>query len=282
MTQSQFVLFDEMVGQDGNLGVMTLNRPQVLNALNHAMFLSLDQQLTTWAEDPNIKAVVIRAAEGRAFCAGGDIRHAHQLKMNNDPELVNFFRDEYEMNKRIYHFPKPYIALLDGITMGGGVGVSLHGSHRIGTEKLSFAMPETSIGFYPDVGTTHFLSRLPNQIGIYLGLTGVRINYADCLAIGIVQQVVAHDTLEKVLNSLAQSPLPDNQTVTKIIQPFCMSVEESTLLKHRDEINSCFSKNSVEEILQALENYPTEWCQQTAELLKANFQHSGIRSLEFT
>lgn len=262
------IQFEEISGKDGNIGLITLTRQQALNALNHRMFLALGDQLAEWDNAAHVKAVVIRAAEGRAFCAGGDIRHAYDLRMANDPAITTFFRDEYQMNKRIHHFSKPYIAFLDGITMGGGVGISIHGSHKIATEKLMFSMPETGIGFYPDVGTTFYLARTPNHIGTYLALTGARINADDCKAINFVQSVVIQDNLQKILDKLIVTSLPDKNAVTQIINQFSLPASASKLIEHKNEIDQCFSKNTVEEILQALEMTGSEWCLQTAEIIK--------------
>lgn len=263
------IIFEEVPASDGKIGVITLNRQQVLNALNHEMFIALDGQLAEWQQNATIKAVVIQAAEGRAFCAGGDIRSAYERKLKNDPTLIDFFRDEYRMNLRIHHYPKPYIALLDGITMGGGVGVSIHGSHRIGTERLVFAMPETQIGFYPDVGATYFLSRLPHQFGIYLGLTGARIGYADCLDLGIINEVIDRDSLSKIIPALSKAETLDKNSVTHILKQFSISAPTGELSAHQEEIETCFAKNTIEEILHALESHPSEWCQQTAAVIKA-------------
>lgn len=262
------ILCEEIPGQDGDLGVITLNRPKVLNALNHAMFLALDDQLAQWENNAHIKAVVICAAPGRAFSAGGDIRYAYERKLAHDPSLSHFFRDEYILNSRIHHYPKPYIALLDGITMGGGAGVSIHGSHRIATERLVFAMPETAIGFYPDVGTTYYLARMPHKIGFYLGLTGAKISYADCYALGIVQEIVTPDSLEKIIPTLANASLPDKNAVTKVLAPFSIPVPSSEIFQYKNEIEFCFSKNTMEDILYALENSSNEWCQKTAAIIK--------------
>lgn len=262
------VIFEEMPGENGNLGIITLNRPKVLNALNHPMFTAIDKQLIQWEQQENIKAVVIRAVEGRAFCAGGDIRHAHERKRANDDNLTEFFGDEYRMNARIHHFPKPYIALLDGITMGGGVGVSIHGSHRVGTDRLVFALPETGIGFYPDVGTTYYLARFPHKIGFYLGLTGAKISFADCYALGIVHEIVARESLTHIIAALAETSLPNHQVVTDILKPFGQSVPASELLQHQEDIAECFSKATVEEIVEALEKNTSAWCQQTAAVIK--------------
>ncbi len=262
------IIFSELPGHNGNLGLITLNRPQVLNALNHEMFLALDENLAEWDKNRDIKAVIIQATEGRAFCAGGDIRSAYEKKLAKDPALYTFFADEYRMNSRIHHFSKPYIALLNGITMGGGVGISIHGSYRIATDRLVFSMPETNIGFYPDVGTTYVLSRLPHRVGYYLALTGARISYADCYALDIVQEVVAQESLPKIIQVLSQATIPDKSAVRGLINQFAISPPKSDLLQHQKEIETCFSKYSVEEIINALENSTSEWCQQTAEIIK--------------
>lgn len=262
------VIFEELLGKNGNVGLITLNRQKALNALNHRMFIALDTQLEEWQNKKDIKAVVIQAAEGRAFCAGGDIRHAYDLKKANDSTIVSFFRDEYRMNSRIHHYPKPYIALLNGITMGGGAGLSIHGSHRVGTEKLILSMPETAIGFYPDIGATYFLSRLPYKIGMYLGLTGARINDKDCFALGLTQFIVAEESLSKILTTLVETSLPNNDAVTTVLKQFSTSVPPSDLMKYKDEIEACFSRNTVEDIVHALENHSSDWCKQTADIIK--------------
>ena len=262
------VIFEEMPGKNGNLGLITLDRQNALNALNHAMFLALDKQLTDWTENSSIKAVVIRAAEGRAFCAGGDIRHAYERGLAKDPILGEFFGDEYRLNARIFHFPKPYIALLDGITMGGGAGISINGSHRVGTERLVFAMPETGIGFFPDVGASYFLSRLPKKMGFYLGLSGAKISYQDCFALGLVEQIIARDSQAKLIEMLADTVSMKKEDVSAVIKSFAAPVAPSTLMDHANEIETCFSGHTVADILQALENQGSEWCQQTADIIK--------------
>lgn len=262
------IIFEELPGEHGNVGLITLNRPQVLNALNHDMFLALDAQLAVWEKKSDIKAVIIRAVEGRAFCAGGDIRSAYEKIRIQDPSIDEFFMNEYRMNSRIHHFPKPYIALLDGITMGGGAGISINGSHRIGTEKLLFAMPETSIGFYPDVGATYFLSRLPHHFGYYLGLVGARISYADCLALGLIQSVVKPDSLPAIIDAIKSAKISNKNAITEILNAFSIQAPSSDLLTHQQEIETCFSKPTMEDILDALENATSEWCQKTAAIIK--------------
>ena len=260
------VLFEEMPGNGGNLGLITLNRPQVLNSLNHAMINALHAQLKFWATADHIKAVVIRAADGRAFCAGGDLRSTFDRFRTHDDTLHMFFRDEYQLNRFIFHFPKPYIALLDGITMGGGVGISIHGSHRVATDRLLFAMPETGIGFFPDVGGTYFLPRLPGKIGFYLGLTGARIGSDDCVALGIAQHKVEREKLSELINALAQEKFSSNAktSVTEIIDQFKISTQPSPLIEQQSAIDQAFSADTMENILQVLRQSSNKICQEAA------------------
>ena len=171
---------DILFERRGAAGLITLNRPQALNAVTHAMALALRAQLDAWASDPAITRVVIQAAGERAFSAGGDIRVLYDLgKAGRHDEALQFWRDEYPLNAAIKSYRKPYVALIDGLVMGGGVGVSVHGSHRVAGDRFSFAMPEVGIGFFPDVGATWFLPRMPGELGTYCALTGERFNCAD-------------------------------------------------------------------------------------------------------
>ena len=181
---------------------VTLNRPDVLNAVTHNMVLRLEERLREWAEDDSVSVVSISGAGGRAFAAGGDIRklHADGLKLGSGSCL--FYADEYRVNTLVKRFPKPYVALMDGIVMGGGVGISVHGSVRMAGPATKFAMPETGIGLFPDVGGSYFLPRLPGEIGMYLGLTGVRLGAGDCIDAGIAQLHVASDRSGDALASL--------------------------------------------------------------------------------
>ncbi len=264
--QSNDILFEELTGKNGNIGLITLNRPQALNALNHHMFKVMRIHLNTWQGQPSIKAVLIRAAEGRAFCAGGDVKSVYEKRLNKANDVEDFFKDEYAVNRLIYHYPKPYIALLNGITMGGGAGVSIHGSHRIATERMSFAMPETAIGFFPDIGASYFLSRVPHKIGFYLGLSGNRIAYNDVFDLGLVDYVISSDKQNQLIQCLVETDLPSKQAVTNIINDFTIPVPSGELLKHKQVIESCFSYPSVEKILEALE-LSTDWCKQVANTL---------------
>lgn len=264
------VLFEELTGQGGNIGIITLNRPQVLNSLNQNMILAMTAKLKEWQNADNIKGVIIRAAGERAFCAGGDLRFTYERYKNNDPLLSTFFRDEYQLNRLIHHYPKPYIALLDGITMGGGVGVSIHGSHRVATDHLLFAMPETGIGFFPDVGGTYFLPRLSGKMGFYLGLAGAKLGSDDCLVMNIATHKISHDALPDVIEALAQEAFGSDAKakVSKIIERFCITTNRFSFSKHQDEIDNCFSKHSIEDILHALQHSSNELCRDTVNILK--------------
>jgi enoyl-CoA hydratase len=263
------ILFSELEGAGGSLGLITLNRQSVLNALNHHMFSELNRQILAWDEAPHIKAVVITAAPGRAFCAGGDIRTAWEIGKKNPDLLPAYFGTEYQMNKCIYHFSKPYIALMDGICMGGGAGISIYGSYRAATQEFTFAMPETGIGFFPDIGASYFLTRLPKKMGLYLGLTGVTIPYNDCLALGLIDVVITPDSISKIITDLQNTSLQNHSdaTVAEIIRKYSKLAPESELMQHQGEIETCFSKNTIEDITETLIRYPGAWCEKTANLL---------------
>jgi len=263
------VLFTEVSGKGGNLGLITLNRPAVLNSLNHAMVNAMHAQLKTWAAANHIKAVVIHAAEGRAFCAGGDLRLTYDRIKARDPIMTEFFHDEYQLNRAIFHFAKPYIALLDGITMGGGVGISIHGSHRVATDRLLFAMPETGIGFFPDVGGSYFLPRLPGKMGTYLGLTGARLASDDCIALGLAQVKVAQASLPDVIHAMAHSVFTTDarQSVTDILGQFQVAAAPSKLMAEKNAIDACFSGNTMEEIMSELQHCTNTVCKDAAGVI---------------
>lgn len=184
-------------------GVLTLDRPKTLNALSNGMVRTVSEALASWRGDPSIQAVLIKAVPGKAFCAGGDIRVvAEATQQGGIAAAARFFADEYRMNWRIGTLGKPYVALMDGITMGGGLGISVHGTHRIATERTVAAMPETAIGFFPDIGASHFLPRLPSRTGLYLGLTGARIDGATATRLGIATHFMASTALEALETSL--------------------------------------------------------------------------------
>ncbi|MFF3322555.1 enoyl-CoA hydratase/isomerase family protein [Streptomyces sp. NPDC002889] len=231
---------------EGRAGYITLNRPRALNALNHAMVLAVDAALADWEQDDAVRVVVISGAGERGLCAGGDIRAIHDDARSGGRESVAFWRDEYRLNARIARFPKPYVAFMDGIVMGGGVGVSAHGSVRIVTERSTLAMPETGIGFVPDVGGTHLLAQAPGELGTHLALTGNAVGAGDALLLGLADHFVPSGRLADLAASLAGTD------VNEAVRRFTAPAPEGELAAHRGWIDHCYAADSVEEILQRL------------------------------
>jgi enoyl-CoA hydratase len=248
----------------GQLGLLTLDRPQALNALTHGMINIITARLTEWAQDPGIGCVAIRGAGERAFCAGGDIRAVQQAVIADTQAGADLLRDEYRMNALIGSYPKPYVALLHGITMGGGAGVSVHGRYRLADPSLSFAMPETGIGFIPDVGGSFFLSRAPGEMGLYLGLTGTPIGLADALDAGLMTHAVNRADFGAVLDALAAG-----ERVDKAIAPFAGKVGAGPLREHRRRIQTIFSASSVEAVLERLDRDGSDFARGMAQVMRS-------------
>jgi enoyl-CoA hydratase len=233
----------------GAAGLVTLNRPQALNAVTLGMVRALTRQLQEWRDDPAITRVVLTAAGGRAFSAGGDIRALYDAgTTGRHDEMLAFYGEEYVLNTMIKHYPKPYVALIDGIVMGGGVGLSVHGSHRVAGDRFSFAMPEVSIGFFPDVGATWFLPRLPGQLGAYCALTGERLNAADAVAATIATHRVSSSRLAELAGALCGAV-----SVDATLAGFAEPAGEGTLAARRGAIDGLFKGDRVEDILAALD-----------------------------
>ncbi len=245
MSAQSEILFERR----GAAGIVTLNRPPALNALSFAMVLALRDRLAQWAADTNVSRVVIQAAGGRAFCAGGDIRAIFDLhKAGRTEEVIDFWRKEYPLNAAIKHYPKPYVALVDGLVMGGGVGISMHGSHRVAGDRFSFAMPEVGIGFFPDVGATYLLPRLPGKTGTYLALTGNRIGAADAVALGVATHRVASARFPELLEALCQSG-----DIGTTLDAFVGEPDPVPLALRRALIDRAFAGATVEAILAVLD-----------------------------
>jgi len=267
MSEDQEILFE----QKGQLGVITLNRPKALNALTHEMAVALDKQLQVWGADDSIKAALIKGAGEKAFCAGGDIVKLYKEGKAGSDYPARFYHDEYICNARVKHFPKPYIAFIDGIVMGGGVGVSVHGSHRIATEKTLFAMPESGIGLFPDVGGTYFLPRCPGEIGMYLGLTGARLKGADSIYAGIANSYMQSVNLEGLEQSLStmQFSADPYQDVSQLISVYAEDPGASGLAELQSLIDTHFSHSTIEEILASLDGDSGDWAAKTAKGLRS-------------
>ncbi|NXE76571.1 HIBCH protein, partial [Cochlearius cochlearius] len=241
----------------GGAGIITLNRPKVLNALNFSMIQQIYPQIKTWEQDPETFLIIIKGTGGKAFCAGGDIKAITDAGKVGDRLAQDFFRAEYTLNNAIGTCKKPYVALIDGITMGGGVGLSVHGHFRVATEKTLFAMPETAIGLFPDVGGGHFLPRLPGKIGYYLGLTGFRLKGRDVLKAGVATHFVDSERLPALEKDLIALKSPSTENVAELLNSYHVKSkvdqEKAFVLdEHMEKINSVFSANSMEEIVKKL------------------------------
>ena len=248
----------------GHAAHITLNRPRALNALTHTMVRRIDEALVEWERDPAVKTVVITGAGERGLCAGGDIRAIHDDARDGDGTAsAGFWRDEYRLNARIARYPKPYVAVMDGIVMGGGVGVSAHGSVRVVTERSQVAMPETGIGFVPDVGGTHLLARAPGESGTHLALTGAQIGAADAQLCGLADHCVPAASLPGFLEALAELP------VREALDGHVRTPPEGVLAARRDWIDGCYAAGTVEEIVRRLLAHGDPAAKETAETLLA-------------
>jgi enoyl-CoA hydratase len=239
-----------LIESRGRLGLITLNRPAALNALTLGMVRAMRSALDRWAADPAIASVAIRASGSKAFCAGGDILTIYRQKQAGHPEeSLIFWAEEYALNRLIKRYPKPYLAFIDGIVMGGGVGVSIHGSHRVAGEKFQFAMPEVGIGFFPDVGATWLLPHMPGETGTYCALTGERLKTADAVATGIATHHVASARFPELLDGLCGTVRVD-----ALLAAFAEPAGDSALIHRSAAIDRLFVDGRVEDILARLDS----------------------------
>lgn len=248
----------------GALGLITLNRPKALNALTHGMCIGLHRKLDEWAADRTIATVAIRGAGPRAFCAGGDIRAMWESVCDKTNFAASFLADEYRLNAAIASFPKPYVALWHGIVMGGGAGVSVHGRYRLADRTLAFAMPETAIGFVPDIGASYFLSRLRGDAGIWLALSGQRIGQGDALALGLATHAVDQADHDALIEQWARGVAADIAIASFTRQP-----EAAALMIERSRIAILFAAPTVEAILERLERDGSVFAVGAAQILRA-------------
>ncbi|MBL8551830.1 MAG: enoyl-CoA hydratase/isomerase family protein [Hyphomonadaceae bacterium] len=241
--------------QEGRLGRITLNRPAALHALTRAMCAAMIEALLAWRTKAEVAAVLIDHAPGtRGFCAGGDIRMLAESGAGDGAAARDFFFTEYRLNHLLKTYPKPTIALMDGVTMGGGVGISVHGAFRVATARTTFAMPETGIGLFPDVGGGWFLPRLPGKVGAWLALTGARLKAADCLAAGVATHFVPSADLPRLAERLAA-----DAAIPQTLAEFAKDAGAPAELAHRALIDRFFAPKSVEEIFAALEADGDAW-----------------------
>ncbi len=264
----------------GNIGLITLNRPKALNSLTHNMCVLITKQLREWAISPSVQAVVVIGTGEKAFCAGGDVVKVSLSFKDGSKEWRDFFHDEYVMNVLIDEFPKPYISLVDGITMGGGVGVSIPGDFWVATEKTLFAMPETGLGLFPDVGGGWFLPRLPGESGMYLALTGARAKAADLYALGIASHVTGSDKVEAIIDRLATSEITNNDDVDAILKEFHTDPEPAPIVPVMDMIDDHFDAIKLDDILLSLTNDESEWAQKQLSILQSKSPMSLLITFE--
>ncbi len=255
------ILFE---ARDG-LGLVRLNRPRALNALNLEMALAFKAVLDRWALDRAIEAVVVCGAGERAFCAGGDVRSLYHAGKGAAVGR-DFYYAEYRLNQTIFRLGKPYIALMDGVVMGGGAGLSVHGSHRVVTERTLLAMPETALGLFPDIGAGYFLPRCPGRVGLYLALTGGRIGAADCLYAGLATHYMNSGDLAGLVDRLAVADKSDAGIGGVLGEALPDTPGQLEAL--RPEIDRCFGAGSVAEIVAALDETNSDWARETAALLR--------------
>jgi enoyl-CoA hydratase/carnithine racemase len=254
--------------QTGPLGRIHFTREETLNALSYPMMKTLDQLTLAWEQDPNVSCVLVTGQGSRAFCAGGDLRSVHDAQCAKDYTfLEELFRREYTFNVRLRAFLKPYVSLLHGFTMGGGVGASVHGSHRIVCENSVLAMPETNIGYFPDVGAQAFLTQCPGAIGLYLGLTGLYITGADALYIGLATHFCTKSTYPDIEKALLKELPHTGDDVDALLRPFVQDSPVSSLQQQQPLIDAHFSKNSLEEIFLSLEKANDSFAKETLEVL---------------
>ncbi len=267
---------DVLISVEGKVGRIRLNRPKALHALNTGMCAAILDALTAWRSDTAIEAVMIDHAEGRGFCAGGDIRMLATSGANDGAAARDFFRVEYQMNHALFTFVKPIVAFMDGITMGGGVGLSQPARMCVATENTRFAMPETGIGLFPDVGGGWYLSRLPGRMGQYLAVTGARLDGADCYALGLASHYLTSDQIagakQRIIAEAGEAPA--------ILDELHIAPPPSTLSLRQAEIDRLFASDRLEEIIAALEADPGDWAMQQRATIASKSPQSMKVSLK--
>lgn len=259
---------------EGGLGIITLNRPKAVNALSYNMIGLLDEALTGFEHDDAVHAVLVRGAGDRGFCSGGDVVTLHQYAVDNDLDsAAPFFREEYQLDHRIFAYPKPYIAIMNGLVLGGGVGISAPGSHRIVTDSTRMGMPEVGIGFSPDVGGSYYLANAPTGIGNYLGLTGTHISGADAIYAGLADIRVPDERIDELVQRL--TTISDRSEIDAILAEF-EAAETSELSIEAEWIQDVFCAETVEEILQGLQEVADEGREVAQKALNAMQRHSPL------
>lgn len=271
MTEQANAIGDLLTEVRGGVGYITLNRPKALNALSLEMVRALTAALLAWQESPSVHAVAIRGSNKEgvfgSFCAGGDIRFFHAAALAGSPSLEDFFTEEYALNHMIHNYPKPYIAFMDGIVMGGGMGISQGASHRLVTARTKMAMPETHIGLFPDVGGGYFLSRCPGHTGEWLALTGEVINADMAISLGLADQVVPVEQLAPAWDALSGLDWQDTDPLAPWLARFA-EVPRAGTIDAQAQVDRYFSLSSVRAIVEALEQADSDWARHTVTTLR--------------
>lgn len=253
---------DEVLTEvDGNVGLITLNRPKAINSLNQPMIDALSAVLTDWARDDKVRAVLLSGAGERGLCAGGDVVSIYHSAHKDGVEARRFWRDEYQLNAQISEFAKPYVAVMDGIVMGGGVGVSAHANTRVVTDTSKVAMPEVGIGFIPDVGGVYLLSRAPGGLGLHAALTGAPFSGADAIAMGFADHYVPHADVE----AFRRAVVADG--VESALAKYAVEPPPGELAAQRDWIDECYAGQTVEDIVAALRAHGASPAHDAADLI---------------
>jgi enoyl-CoA hydratase len=256
-------MHDVLTLTDRRIGRLRLNRPKAIHALTREMCTAMIAALLDWRERPEVEAVMLDHAAGRGFCAGGDVVMLARSGAGDGAEARAFFREEYRLNHLLFIYAMPTIAFMDGITMGGGVGISQPCKYRVATENTRFAMPETSIGLFPDVGGGWYLSRLPGRVGQYLALTGARLDGAECLALGLATHYVPSHCLDDLKAQIAREP----QRIAELLDEASAPPPQAKIAVHKEEIDRLFAADDYEAVLGALEANGSEWAKAQAEAL---------------
>ena len=258
---------DILLKVEGHAGFISLNRPSALHALTLPMVHAMTQALLEWRDDPAVKCVVIDHADGRGFCAGGDIAFLRNSAMNDGGVSgLKFFHDEYQLNHLLITYPKPVVAFMDGITMGGGVGISQPARFRVATENTKFAMPETGIGLFPDVGGGWYLSRLEGRVGQFLALTGARIAGAGCLSLGLATHYLTSNLLAEAKSRIATE---DVERIDGILGTLSVTPPDSKIVETLFQINRHFASDKLEDILASLEGDESDWAMKELATLRS-------------
>ena len=254
-----------IIGSRGGCGHVTLNRPKAINALNFDMCRTIIAALQSWEFDPEIAAIIIDHSDGRGFCAGGDLRALYENIRAGSSEVLDFFRTEYRLDHLLFTLAKPSVCFMDGIVMGGGAGIAMPCRYRVATESTVFAMPETGIGFFPDVGAGWFLSRLPDRIGQWLALTGARLDGADCLRLGLATHYLPRNELASVKARIQKAP----DELEVILSDTSVSPPPARIDMFHADIDRLFTPDRIEDIFTLLNADPSTWAsEQLAEIRK--------------